>query len=302
VLNGAAAGSTLGDLRASLGSDLMGTSDPARPFPLLTKLIDARDALSVQVHPGDDYARRVEHQPVGKTECWCVLVAERGAEIVLGWNRDTTRAEYLERVKDGTLGDMLRRIPVHAGDVFHLPAGTLHAIGRGIVLFEVQQASDLTYRIFDYDRPGPDGKPRELHVDKAADVLQYHGSNAGPIESISFELHGLRRDVLVAEDHFILERVHVDGSPRGLDLDGSPLAVMALESPVELEARGRTVRLAPYQTAVVPAALETVMVSSAGGGGALFAAAPPADKETIERRFSRASVPVAKSTAFLAQF
>jgi mannose-6-phosphate isomerase len=302
VLNGAAAGSTLAEMRASLGRDLTGTSDPARPFPLLTKLIDARDALSVQVHPGDEYARRVEGQQVGKTECWCVLEADPGAEIVLGWNRATSRGEYLERVKNGTLGEILRRIPARAGHVYYLPAGTLHAIGKGIVLFEVQQPSDLTYRIFDYDRPGPDGKPRELHVEKAADVLDYGSSQAGPIASLTYDLHGIEREVLAAEKHFIVERVRVDRTPRGLDLDGSPLAVMALASPVELEAHGHRVRLAPYQTAVVPAALETVMLSGPNGGGSLLTAAPPADKETIERRFSRAAVPVLDSTAFLAQF
>jgi mannose-6-phosphate isomerase len=302
VVNGAAAGASLAEMRAVLGTDLTGHADPARPFPLLTKLIDAGDALSVQVHPGDAYAQRVEAQPFGKTECWCVLEAAPGAEIVLGWNRNTTRGEYLERVKDGSLDDVLRRVPVHPGDVFHLPAGTLHAIGRGIVLFEVQQASDLTYRIYDYGRPGPDGKPRELHVEKAADVLDYGASQAGPVKSLTYELHGLQREVLVAETHFIVERVRLDGAPRGLDLDGAPLAVMALESPVELEARGRSVRLAPYQTAVVPAALETVMVSAPNGSAAFFGAAPPADREAIERRFSRAAVPVAASTAFLAQF
>jgi mannose-6-phosphate isomerase len=302
VLNGSAAGATLADLRALLGGELTGTYDPTRPFPLLTKLIDARDALSVQVHPGDEYARRVEGQPNGKTECWVVLEADPGAQIVLGWNRATSRGEYLERVKDGSLGDVLRRVPARAGDVFNLPAGTLHAIGAGVVLFEVQQASELTYRIFDYDRRGPDGKARQLHVEKAADVLDFGASKAGPIAPLAYELHGLEREVLVAENHFILERVRLDGAARGLDLDGSPLAVMALEGPVDLEARGHSVRLAPYQTAVVPAALETLMVSAANGRASVFTAAPPADRETIERRFSRAAVPISQSTAFLAQF
>jgi mannose-6-phosphate isomerase len=302
VVNGEAAGKTLGELRAQLGRELTGHADPAAIFPLLTKFIDARQALSVQVHPDDAYARRVEHQPVGKTECWYVLEAEPHATIVLGWNRPTSRGEYTERVNDGSLAELLRHVPVKAGDAFYLPAGTLHAIGKGIVLFEVQQPSDLTYRIFDYNRPGPDGTPRELHVEKAADVLDYHAGTASALAPLTYELHGLRRTTLVAERHFIVERIALDSEPRGLDLEGSPLALTALGAALEIEARGTAVRLEPYQSAVVPAGLETVMLRALGENAALIAAEPPSDPAAIERRFSRASVPVAASTAFLAQF
>ena len=235
---------------------------------MLTKFIDARDALSVQVHPGDEYARRVEHQPNGKTECWYVLEAEPGATIVLGWNRDTSRGEYFERVRDGSLGDLLRRVPVKPHDVFYLPAGTLHAIGAGIVLFEVQQNSDLTYRIFDYNRVGADGKPRELNVEKAADVLDFQRSQAGALRPVRYELDGLERATLAADHNFIFERVDFDDELRGLDLDGMPLAVLALDRAVELESRGVSVRLEPYQTALVPAELDVLMLRSIGERGA----------------------------------
>ena len=152
VALGAFGGTTLAQLRGELGADLLGPLDPQQRFPVLTKIIDAHAALSVQVHPDDAYAQRAEQQPVGKTECWYILAAEPGAELVLGWARDTDRAEYERRVADGTLGEILRRVPVRAGEAFYLPAGTLHAIGAGIQLFEVQQASDLTYRIFDWNR------------------------------------------------------------------------------------------------------------------------------------------------------
>jgi mannose-6-phosphate isomerase len=306
VANGAFAGATIGELRARLGTDLMGAADPAAPFPLLTKLIDARAALSVQVHPGDAYAQRVEHAPNGKTECWYVLEADPGAEIVLGWNRATTRAEYLERVREASLDDVLRRVPARAGDAFYLPAGTLHAIGAGIVLFETQQTSDLTYRIYDYDRRGADGKPRELHVDKAADVLDYRESFAGALRPISYELDGLQRTTVVADRNFIVERIALPAERRGIDLDGMPLVVQALGVPVELEARGATLRLEPYQSAVVPAALDVVMVRAAGGTaaerGSMLVAAPPRDASALERRFGRAGVSLANATDFLAQF
>jgi mannose-6-phosphate isomerase len=302
VGNGLHAGKTLAQLRDELGTAFTGHADPASVFPILTKLIDARDALSVQVHPDDVYAQRVEHQAVGKTECWYVLEAEPDATIVLGWNRDTSRGEYLERVRDGSLGELLRRVPARAGDVFYLPAGTLHAIGAGIVIFETQQTSDLTYRIFDYNRTGPDGKPRELHVDKAADVLDYRRGRSGALAPLTYELHGLERTALVAGPQFIVEHI-VPGDERlGVDLDDMPLALLALGGAVELEARGTSLRLEAYETAVVPAGLDVVMVRALEPGAALLTAAPPADADAIERRFSRAAVPVGASTDFLAQF
>jgi len=296
------AGKTIAELRGVLGRALVGALDPARPFPLLTKLIDARDALSVQVHPGDAYARRVEHQPNGKTECWYVLEAEPGATIVLGWNRDTSRGEYFERVRDGSLGDLLRHVSVKPHDAFYLPAGTLHAIGAGIVLFEVQQNSDLTYRIFDYNRVGADGKPRELNVEKAADVLDFQRSQAGALRPVRYELDGLKRATLAADHNFIFERVDFDDELRGLDLDGMPLAVLALDRAVELESRGVSVRLEPYQTALVPAELDVLMLRSIGERGAVLSVAPPRDAEALSRRFARAAVPLEASSSFFAQF
>jgi mannose-6-phosphate isomerase len=302
IRNGAHAGKTLAQVRRELGRELVGSADPARPFPLLTKFIDAREALSVQVHPGDAYAQRVEGQPVGKTESWFVLEAPANASIVLGWKRATTRGEFLERVAGNQLDELLRHVPVRAGDSFYLPAGTLHAIGAGIVIFETQQASDLTYRVYDYGRLGPDGKARPLHVEKAADVLDYGASTAGAIEVLEYHLDGLPRTALVAGAHFAAERVTLDDERRGYDLDGVPLVVTALGAAVEIEARGTAVRLEPYQTAVVPAALEVAMLRALGDAATILTAAPAIDPELMARRFARAAVPVAASTDFLAQF
>ena len=214
VLNGPLAGKTIADLRAQLGATLLGDLDPQQLFPILTKIIDARDALSVQVHPDDAYAQRVEHQHNGKTECWYILSANEGAELVYGWKQDTTREEYERRVADGTLGDILRRVPVKAGETYYLPAGTLHAIGAGIILFETQQASDLTYRIFDWNRVGADGKPRELNVTKAADVLDYHQGARGAAETIAYHYEGLDRTALVASSRFHRRTRRRDGRSR----------------------------------------------------------------------------------------
>lgn len=139
------------------------------PFPLLVKLIDARLPLSLQVHPDDAYAARVEHG-LGKTEMWVVLDHDPGAFLYMGFARDIPREEMRRRIADGTLTEVLHRAEVRKGDRFFIPAGTIHAIGGGILIAEVQQNSDLTYRVFDYGRTGPDGRPRALHVEKALDV------------------------------------------------------------------------------------------------------------------------------------
>ncbi|GAC1305324.1 MAG: hypothetical protein NVSMB21_06850 [Vulcanimicrobiaceae bacterium] len=302
IENGEHAGLTLGDVRARLGAELVGTGDPAQAFPLLTKIIDARQPLSVQVHPDDAYARRVEGQPVGKTECWYVLEAEPDATIVLGWNREISRDEYLTRVRDGSLGECLRYVPARAGDAFHLPAGTMHAIGAGIVLFETQQTSDLTYRIFDYNRTGSDGKPRELHVEKAADVLDYGMGRRAALAPLTYTLDGLARTTLVADRNFTVERVACDADPHDVALDGMPLVVFALGAALELESGGVPLRLEPYRSAVVPAAAESVRVRAPGGAGSCLTSAPPRNADVLARRLARAGVSNAASAAFVAQF
>ena len=142
-------------------------------LPLLVKFIDAKRDLSIQVHPNDEMAMR-EHGKMGKSEMWYVIKAEEGAHLYAGFKQEITPYEYQKRVEDGSITEVLADHPVKAGDVFYLPAGRVHAICGGILLAEVQQSSDVTYRIFDYNRPGLDGKPRELHTELAAKALDYH--------------------------------------------------------------------------------------------------------------------------------
>lgn len=142
-------------------------------LPLLVKFIDAKRDLSIQVHPNDEMAMR-EHGKMGKSEMWYVIKADEGAHLYAGFKQEITPYEYQKRVEDGTITEVLADHQVKAGDVFYLPAGRVHAICGGILLAEVQQSSDVTYRIFDYNRPGLDGKPRELHTDLAAQALDYH--------------------------------------------------------------------------------------------------------------------------------
>lgn len=154
-------------------------------LPVLIKLIDADDNLSVQVHPNNEYGLRVEGE-YGKTEVWYVIEAKPDATLIYGLNKDTTKEEFKEHISNGTLLDICNIVNVKKGDVFFIPAGTLHGIGKGIVIAEVQQNSNTTYRVFDYNRVGADGKQRELHIEKAIDVtiLQKQQENIDNLEFI----------------------------------------------------------------------------------------------------------------------
>lgn len=170
VGNGPLAGRTLTEALAEWGPGALGRRAAGFPyFPLLIKLIDAKDRLSVQVHPDDAYAARVEGE-YGKTEMWYVVDCEPGARLIYGVNCGLTKGEFRRHIEEDSLPEICNQVPVHPGDVFFIPAGTLHAIGAGILIAEVQQNSNTTYRVSDYGRLGPDGKPRALHVDKAVDV------------------------------------------------------------------------------------------------------------------------------------
>ena len=142
-------------------------------LPLLVKFIDAKQDLSIQVHPNDEMAMR-ELGKKGKSEMWYIIKADEGAHLYAGFKQEITPEEYQRRITDGTITEVLADHTVKAGDVFYLPAGRVHAICGGILLAEVQQSSDVTYRIYDYNRPGLDGKPRELHTELAAKALDFH--------------------------------------------------------------------------------------------------------------------------------
>ncbi len=302
VANGRLVGRSLGELRGELGAALTGPIDPARTFPVLTKIIDARDALSVQVHPDDAYAQRVEGQPNGKTECWYILACEPGAELVLGWTRDTTREEYERRVADGTLAEILRRVPVAPRDAFYLPAGTLHAIGAGIQLFETQQASDLTYRIFDWNRVGADGKPRELHVAKAADVLDYRATFPGAVRQLSYTADGLERRLLVADPRFLVERVTVRTAEAIVTTDGRPLTITAEGSHLRVDAGDGSTVLEPWQTVVTPAEAAHITLVPGGEPTSALVVHPAPDLAAAGARAREAGADAAAVEAFFAQF
>ena len=175
VDNGKWADATLTECISNYPKEILGKSVAERysnQLPLLTKIIDAHQDLSIQVHPNDEMAQR-EHNKFGKSEMWYILDAQPGACLYAGFRQRITPEEYKEHVANGTITEVLAKHEVHKGDVFYLPAGRVHAICGGIRLAEVQQSSDVTYRIFDYNRPGFDGKPRELHTELAAKAIDY---------------------------------------------------------------------------------------------------------------------------------
>lgn len=160
----------------------LGTNCDKYPFfPLLIKFIDAADDLSVQVHPSDEYALKYENS-FGKTEMWYVIEAEEGALLHIGFNKDYSKEEVAKHIQNGTILNIMNHIPVHKGDCYFIPSGTLHAIGKGCLICEIQENSNLTYRVFDYNRIGKDGKPRELHIEKAIKVVEPVKYNANSLK------------------------------------------------------------------------------------------------------------------------
>lgn len=175
VANGELEGSTLDELIRTNGKQLLGEKvmeQFGETFPLLIKFIDARDNLSIQVHPDDELAKK-RHSSFGKTEMWYVIKAAKGAALYSGFSEQINADEYVKRVDDNTIMDVLQRYEVSEGDVFFLPAGRVHAIGSGCFIAEIQQTSNITYRIYDYNRKDASGNGRELHTEMAKDAIDY---------------------------------------------------------------------------------------------------------------------------------
>ncbi|MBD2863430.1 type I phosphomannose isomerase catalytic subunit [Paenibacillus oceani] len=179
VINGELAGLGLDEIREKYGSSVFGAKGYSANsrFPLLIKLLDCNDDLSVQVHPGNDYDKLPPGE-LGKTEMWYVLNAKPGAKIIYGLKPGATRESFAEAIADNRIMDSLQEVEASAGDSFYIPAGTVHALCAGVLVAEIQQNSDTTYRLYDYDRPGLDGKPRELHIEDSLEVTAYDNSGA----------------------------------------------------------------------------------------------------------------------------
>ena len=227
VPNGPLSGKTLSEAIAALGKDVLGERGKKFDFfPVLIKLIDAKKDLSVQVHPDDEYARKYENS-YGKTEMWYVVDCEEGARLFYGFKEKTSKEEFEKRIKDNTLTDILRSVEVKKGDCFFIPSGTIHAIGKGMLIAEIQQNSNTTYRVYDYGRRGADGKLRELQIDKAIDVSKLTQSDTSDKQGKPEEIPGGTKCALASCPYFTTEKYVVDGEVE-IDVTGDSFASLVV--------------------------------------------------------------------------
>lgn len=242
VADGEYKGKTLSEYIAAKGNAVLGANCARfEYFPILIKLIDAKDNLSVQVHPSNDYAMRVEGE-YGKTEMWYIVDCEEGAELLYGFKHEISREEFAQRIADNTLLEVTNNVPVHKGDVFFIEAGTLHAIGKGILIAEIQQNSNTTYRIYDYGRVGADGKPRQLHVEKACEVTQlvppkYPTKAQGAPQ----KLDGGTMTLLRSCEYFNVNRLQLDGEVKLSADEKSFNSILVLDGSCTISANGESV-------------------------------------------------------------
>jgi mannose-6-phosphate isomerase len=295
ALNEPYQGKSLGQLVDELGETLLGWRSIevfGSRFPLLTKFIDAHDKLSVQVHPDDAYAREHERGNLGKTEAWYILHSEPGAQLILGLERPATVDEVRRAIQETRLEALLHSFPVRPGDVVFVPAGTVHAIGAGIVLYEIQEYSDITYRLYDYGRLQANGQPRQLHVEQSLAVMQYGPALADTVRPVPLpgDDREARRRVLVACRYFVLEEVDLNGRWTAPVPPASCQIVSVLAGWCEVAAeQGPPINLALGETAVLPAAVPTITLG--GAHTRVLRSYVPTEDDDLLRRW-RAAQPV----------
>jgi mannose-6-phosphate isomerase len=312
-------GKTLGMLVEELGAALLGeqTMTVFGPrFPLLAKFIDANGKLSVQVHPDDRYAALHENGSLGKTECWCILDAEPWACIVHGFRTVTSRDDVQKAIAEVRLEDLLHEEQVQAGDVIFVPAGTVHAIGGGIVLYELQEYSEITYRLYDYGRLTAAGTPRELHVERALDVTSYAPSPCVKVKPVMLAGGlGYEEYCLVACKYFLVRKLRLategvihhartdniptdhpnTGTGVGAVMDGetgsSCLILTSLGAEIKVRygaALENCEQLSTGQTMVLPAALGTYRIE---GTGTLLLSYVPTPEDVAWRLWNEMNLP-----------
>ncbi len=256
VTNGPLAGKTLHELVHERRYELLGANQHLAQFPLLLKLIDADKMLSIQVHPDDARAAKLSPPDLGKSEAWVVLSAEPGSVIYAGLKRGFDRAALEREVHRGTCELCLHKFEPQVGDCIFLPAGVVHALGAGIVIAEIQQSSDTTYRLFDWNRTGPDGKPRTLHVEQALEAIDYQLGPVLPQTPIPANRPETER--LVTCDKFILDR-HRSSGPRMLGGDGKCHIIVVVEGDLLLDDEHTSAPLDRGDVVILPASLPPIL-------------------------------------------
>lgn len=264
VANGPLEDKTLDELISEFGSQFTGILAEKQyqsRFPLLLKFIDANEWLSVQVHPDDDYSR-IHENDLGKTEMWYVMDAEPGATIIYGMKNQFNREEFKNSILNGQLEDLLVYREVKPGDVVYIPAGTVHAAGKGILIAEVQQSSNATYRLYDYNRTGADGSKRPLHIEKGLDAIE-----AAKLPSQGFT-QGLKHVInealtlthIIADPHFFVDIIQISGEA-GFDTNKASFhALLFTEGSGVIEYPGGTLPIKAGESVLIPAALTRYLI------------------------------------------
>lgn len=257
VRNGDLAGKTLLEVWQSHPS-LFGREKAEEDFPLLVKILDANDNLSVQVHPDDAYAQKVENEPYGKTECWYVLSCEEDSEIIFGHHAET-KESFQQMVNENKWDDLLTRVKVKPGDFFYVPSGTIHAIGKGIVILEIQQSSDITYRVYDYDRVDAEGQKRDLHIDEAIEVTTFphQVTNHQQTQEIFGDLTSTQ---LIEEQYFTVYHWKLNGQTK-TPLQKDYLLVSVIDGNGELVVNGRTYEIEKGSNFILPTTIDAYEIS-----------------------------------------
>ncbi len=258
VENGAFAGMGLDEVLKQYKNEVTGGKFGASDFPLLIKLIDAGDRLSVQVHPDDAYARRTENSS-GKTEMWYIVEAEDGAELILGLKDGVSAADFAKAVAEGKTDAALRHIPVHAGECYFIPAGLVHAIGRGILLAEIQQNCDCTYRVYDYDRRDSQGNLRQLHIQKALDVIRPFSTDEIEAVRYSRAAEGARDEALLAHCDFFCVKKYTVCERCEFSNAGHMCHILVTDGEGELRCNGVSYPIARGESWLLPAAMSNVL-------------------------------------------
>jgi len=262
--NGPFAGQALGSAWAEMPPEWAGTrANTADAFPLLVKFIFPEEKLSVQVHPDDTYAARHEQAAggKGKTEMWYALRARAEAEVLVGLKPEVTRESFAHAIADGTAEECLVHVPVSQGDAIFVPAGTAHTIGPGLVLCEIQEQSDLTYRVYDYNRRDANGRPRELHIDKALEVMHFGPQVGGKIDPVRIHEEGAEKTYFASCPYFETSRWEFSGPV----LMGSSTEVfdllIFLEGSGAIRRQGEQVKFGPAQVWMIPAGLGAYQIA-----------------------------------------
>lgn len=269
VAEGPLAGTSLTDLIKEYKGDLVGDavySKWGEEFPLLVKFIDATEDLSIQVHPDDALAQE-RHQGSGKTEVWYILQADENAKLISGFNREVSQETYLHHLKENTLNHILNQEEVAADDVFFIPAGRVHTIGKGLLLAEIQQSSDITYRIYDFDRTDDNGFKRELHTDQALDAIDYKHYNS---YKTTYEPKKNEAVELVESPYFTTNLLHLDKPlARSYKQLNSFVILVCLKGTAVLQFGTKEMPLKAGDSVLVPAVLKEITLKPEGDFKAL---------------------------------